>query len=105
MFDLAVKRSRSTKGLRLYILNVVEYPVTYTKFQGHRIMGSGEEDILKDFTIHGHDSYIDYVTWIIWKNICSLHTWRLYVKFGYNWPIVFEERLKIFKICETLVKD
>ena len=28
-------------------LDVAEYPVTYTKFQGHQFVGTGEEDFLK----------------------------------------------------------
>ena len=49
----------------MQILKVVEYPVTYTKFQGNLFVGSGEEDFLKDISTYGHGSHIDHVTWMI----------------------------------------
>ena len=43
-------------------LVVIEYPMLYTKFQGHWPLGSKEEDFFKFFTIYGHS----HVVW----NIC-----------------------------------
>ena len=42
-------------------LVVLEYPMLYAKIQGHRPLGSKEEDFFKFFTIYGHG----HVTWNI----------------------------------------
>ena len=34
----------------------------HTKFQGHRFIGSGEEDFFKVFTIYGHGGHVGHVT-------------------------------------------
>ena len=34
----------------------------HTKFQGHRSIGSGEEDFLRLFTIYGHGGHVGHVT-------------------------------------------
>ena len=44
-------------------LVVLEHPMLYTNFQGHRPFGSGEEDFFKVFTISGHDGHLGHVTW------------------------------------------
>ena len=36
----------------------------HTKYEDHQLIGSGD-DIFKGFTIYGHGSYIDQVTWMI----------------------------------------
>ena len=36
-----------------------EYPLTHkTKFQGHRFMGSGEENVLNDFIIYDMEAIL-----------------------------------------------
>ena len=42
----------------------------HTKFQGHRSIGSGEEDF-KVFTIYGHGGHVGYVTQLICINFHS----------------------------------
>ena len=37
----------------------------HTKFQGHRSIGSGEEDFFKVFTIYGHSGHVGHVTQLI----------------------------------------
>ena len=49
-----------------------EIPILHTKFQGNRSIGSGEEDVLNDFTIYGYGSHICHVTKLIFINIISL---------------------------------
>ena len=39
-----------------------------TKFQGHQIIGSGEEDFFKDFTIYRHGGHVGHVTQLICIN-------------------------------------
>ena len=34
----------------------------YTKFQGHRSIGSGEEDFFNVLTIYGHGGHLGHVT-------------------------------------------
>ena len=43
----------------------------HTKFQGHRSIGSGEEDFFKVFTIYGHGGYVGHVTQLICINFHS----------------------------------
>ena len=34
----------------------------HIKFEGHRPFGSGEEDFLKVFNVHGHEGHLGHVT-------------------------------------------
>ena len=43
----------------------------HTKFQGHQLIGSGEEDSFKVFTIYGHGGHVGYVTQLICINFHS----------------------------------
>ena len=43
----------------------------YAKFQDHRTSGSGEEEILKVFTIYGRGGHLGHVTWTIYTNFGS----------------------------------
>ena len=45
-------------------LVVLEYPMLYTKFQGHRPFGS-RKDLLRFLTIYGHGGHFDQVTNLI----------------------------------------
>ena len=47
------------------VLVAFEYPMLHTKFQGHRLFGSREEDFLKVFTIYWHGGHFGHVTWTI----------------------------------------
>ena len=51
--------------------------------------GSGEEDILRVFTIYGHGGHLGPVTWIIYIHIGSHF---LHIKFGFDWPSGFREK-------------
>ena len=41
------------------VLVVLAYTMPYIKFQGHRFIGSGEEDF---FIVNGHDGHVGHVT-------------------------------------------
>ena len=56
---------------------VLGYPMLHTKFQGHWVTGSGEEDFLKVFTIYGHGGHIGHVTLRACTNFNSLSSMRL----------------------------
>ena len=62
----------------------------HTKPQGHWPFGS-REDFLRVFTIYGHGGHLDHVTQMPWINFPSPDPWRLYMKFGFNWPSSFGE--------------
>ena len=47
------------------------YAMLHTKFQGHRSIGSGEEDFLKVFTIYRHGGHVGHVTQLIYINFHS----------------------------------
>ena len=54
----------------------------HTKFQGHRSIGSGEEDFLKVFTIYGHGSHVGHVTKLICINFNSYSSSSFHMNFG-----------------------
>ena len=70
---------------------VLEYPMLFTKFQGHRALGSGRKRFFKGFFIYGPGGHLGHVTRNIWTNFHSQHPWRLHKKFGFNSLVVFEE--------------
>ena len=61
----------------------------HAKFQDHRTSGSGEEDFLKVFTIHGHGSHLGHVSWTIYIIFRSPFPRRLHMKLRINWPSSF----------------
>ena len=61
----------------------------YTKSQGHRPSGSGEEDFLKVFTIYGRGGHLGHVTKTVWTNFRSPILRRLHMKYEFNWPSSF----------------
>ena len=63
----------------------------HTKFRGNRPAGSGKEDFLRVFTIHGHGGHLGNLTQMQRTNFPSPFTWRLHIKFGLNWPSGFGE--------------
>ena len=54
-------------------------------FQGHRSIGSGE-DFFKVSTIYGRGGHLGHVTRSVLTTFHSPDSWRLHMKFGYNWP-------------------
>ena len=52
-------------------LEVLEHPMLYTNFQGHRHFGSGEEEVLSFFTIYGHGGQLGHATSTSWTNFHS----------------------------------
>ena len=65
-------------------LVVLEYTMLYTKFQGHRPLGS--KKIFEGFTIYGPGSHLGHVTQNIWTNFHPNIPWRHNLKFGFNQP-------------------
>ena len=61
----------------------------HTMFQGHRSIGSEEEDFFKVFTICGHGGHLGHVTRTVLTTFRSSDPWRLHMNFGYNWPSSF----------------
>ena len=70
-------------------LVVLEHPMLHTKFQGHRPFDSGNEDVLRFFTIYMHGSQLGHVTGTIWTNFHSPIPRRLRMEFGFNRPCGF----------------
>ena len=85
-FDLAIKRSWSTKDHHLYKLCRAWVPVLHANFQDHRTSGSGVV-----FTIYGRGGHLGHETWTIYTN--SLFPRRLHMNFGFVWPSGFREDL------------
>ena len=64
----------------------------YTKLQGHRSIGSGEEDFFKVFTIYGHGGHIGHVTQLICINFHSYSPSSFHMNFGSKSPKCFCEK-------------
>ena len=64
----------------------------HTKFQGHRSIGSGEEDFFKVLTIYGHGSHVGYVTQLICINFHSYSPSSFHMNFGSKSPKCFCEK-------------
>ena len=54
----------------------------HTKFRENRPAGSGEEDLLRVFTIYGHGGHLGHVTSIISTNFYFHVPESLHKKFG-----------------------
>ena len=61
----------------------------HTKFQGHRSIGSGEEDFFKVFTIYGHGSHVGHVTQLIYINFHSYSPSSFHMNFGSKIALLF----------------
>ena len=48
---------------------------------------------LKVFTIYGHGGNLGHVTWTIYTNFGSPFPRRLHIKFWFDWPSSFEEKM------------
>ena len=57
----------------------------HAKFRGNRPAGSGEEDLLRVFTIYGRGGHLGHVTQMPRINYLR----RLQIKFGLDWPSGF----------------
>ena len=60
-------------------------PLTYAKIQPQTILGSGEEDFLKVFTIYGDGGHLGQWTATILAIFRSPNLGRLHMKFEQNW--------------------
>ena len=60
----------------------------HTKFQGHRSIGSGEDDF-KFFTIYGNGGHVGHVTQLISINFHSYSPSSFNMKFGSKSPNCF----------------
>ena len=58
----------------------------HTKFQGHRSIGSGEEDFFKVFTIYGHGGHVGHVTQLICIKFHSYSHSSFHMNFGFKLP-------------------
>ena len=65
----------------------------HAKFQNHRPSGSGEEDFLKVFAIYSHGGHLGNVTLTIYTNFHCPFLTMLHIKFGFDWPISFREKM------------
>ena len=54
--------------------------------------GSGEEDFLMVFTIHGHGGHLEFRIKTILAVFRFPSAWMLHMKFGYFGPVVSEEK-------------
>ena len=61
----------------------------HTKFPENRPVGSGEEDVLRVFTIYGHSGHLGHVTRIMLINFHFLVPESFQTKFGSEWPSSF----------------
>ena len=64
----------------------------HTKFQGHRSIGSGEEDFFKVFTIYGHGGRVGHVTLLSNINFHSYSPSIFHMNFGSKLPYCFSEK-------------
>ena len=64
----------------------------HTKFQGHRSIGSGEEDFFKVFTIYGHGGHVGHVTQLICISFHSHSPFSFHMSFSFKWPNYFCEK-------------
>ena len=64
----------------------------YTKFQGHRSTGSGEEDFFKVFTIYAHGGHAGHVTQLICIIFHSHSPLSFLMSFAFKWPNCFCEK-------------
>ena len=69
----------------------------HIKFQGHWSIGFGEEDILKVFTIYGHDGHVGHVTQLICINFHSYSPSSFHMNFGSK-----SDRLTVFEKKQVL---
>ena len=65
----------------------------HTMFQGHRSFGSGEEDFSRVFPIYGRGGHLGHVNQTPGINFSSPIPLRLHMKFGFNRPVVSEEKM------------
>ena len=78
-----VKCQRRT--ILLVILVDLSSPMVCAKIQLQGILGSGEEDFLKDFTIYGHGGHLGQRTATILAIFCFPTLRWLHMKFEQNW--------------------
>ena len=64
----------------------------HTKFQGHRSIGSEEEDFLKVFTTYGHGGQVGHVTQLICINFHFYSPSSFHMNFGSKSPNRFCEK-------------
>ena len=49
--------------------------------------------MLQFFTINGGGGQVDHVNWTVLAPFCSSGTWRLHMKFDYNWSSSFRREV------------
>ena len=82
---------------------VLEHPMLHTKFQGHRLFGSGEEDFFRFYHIWAwRSSWLSCYLVTVWTNFRSSIPEKLHMKFHFDGPVVSEE---MFKECGRRTDD
>ena len=84
-------------------LEVLEYPMLHTKFQGHWPFGSGE-GFFKVFTIYGHGGHLGHETWTSWTNFHSPIPWRPHMKLDWLAQWFLRRCLKMLTSAHTYIK-
>ena len=83
------KRSRSTQGHNFNTLDSTQVPNATYQVSRPSVNRFWRRRFLKVFTIYGHSGHVGHVTRTVGKFFHSLNPWRLYIKFGHNWPSGF----------------
>ena len=68
----------------------------HTKFQGHRYIGSGEEDFFKVFTIYKHGGHVGHVTQLICINFHSYSPSKLSYEFWFQIAQLFLRKTSFY---------
>ena len=68
------------------------YKMLHTKFQGHRSIGSGEENFLRFFNIYEHGGHVGHVTQHICIYFNSYSPLSIHMNFGSKSPNCFCEK-------------
>ena len=74
----------------------------HTQFRENRPAGSGEEIVLRVFTIYEHGGHLDHVTRIMLTDFHFLVPESFHTKFGSEWPVVSEKSGLNFCMYTTL---
>ena len=79
-------RTRCRLSIILAILVDLLSPRICAKIRPQGLCGSGEEDLLKVFTIYGYGSYFGQWTATILTIFCTPNLSTLHIKFEQHWP-------------------
>ena len=89
--DLAVNRSRSSKGHDLYKLCRALLSDASCQVSKSLAFWFWRRKFLKGFAIYSHGGHLGHVTLTVYTNFHSLFLRMLHIKFGFDWPSGFRE--------------